>query len=81
MTFHNHQDQIIKGIGEEIVKRLQAKGYSFGHLPDPLGFADSITPVDVEGIKEVFLITYVRKVLICCFMPLCAMLFLNKIRF
>lgn len=54
MTFHNNGTQIIKGIGGEIVQKLVSKGYSLGHIDDPIGFADSITPVDVEGVKEVY---------------------------
>jgi len=54
MTFHNLDGQIIKGIGEEIVSRLVAKGYSSGHRPDPIGFCASVTPFDVEGLKEVY---------------------------
>lgn len=54
MTFHNHQSQIIRGIGGEIVEKLKAHGFSLGHIEDPIGFADSITPVDVEGIKEIY---------------------------
>jgi hypothetical protein len=54
MTFHNNGKQIVKGIGSEIVERLVDKGYSLGHIKDPIGFADSITPVDVEGVKEVY---------------------------
>lgn len=60
MTFHNHQNQIIRGIGAEIVEKLQERGFSLGHIEDPIGFADSITPVEVEGIKEVYF-DYIRE--------------------
>ncbi len=54
MTFHNDGKQIIKGIGEEIVSRLKNRGESFGHIADPIGFTDSITPIDIEGVKQLF---------------------------
>lgn len=60
MTFHSNSDQIVKGIGGEIVDRLKGLGYSLGHIPDPIGFCDTITPVDVEGVKEVYF-DYVEK--------------------
>src|SRR5690554_4045267 len=60
MTFHSNSDQIVKGVGGEIVDRLKNLGYSLGHIPDPIGFCDTITPVDVEGVKEVYF-DYVEK--------------------
>lgn len=60
MTFHSNSDQIVKGVGGEIVDRLKALGYSLGHIPDPIGFCDTITPVDVEGVKEVYF-DYIEK--------------------
>ncbi|HOA78008.1 MAG TPA: FAD-dependent oxidoreductase [Bacilli bacterium] len=54
MTFHNLKGQVVRGIGEEIVSRLVANGYSPGHRPDPVGFCATVTPYDVEGLKEVY---------------------------
>jgi len=54
MTFHNNGEQIIRGIGEEIVSRLKKRDESLGHIADPIGFADSITPIDIEGVKQLF---------------------------
>jgi hypothetical protein len=53
MSFHYGKTQVIKGIGQEIVQRMVKKGYSLSHIPDPIGFCDTITPHDVEGLKEV----------------------------
>jgi len=60
MTFSNVHEQIIKGIAAEIVHKMVDEGYSLGYIPDPLGFCDTITPFDVEGLKAV-LFAYVKK--------------------
>ncbi|MDR0399977.1 MAG: FAD-dependent oxidoreductase [Treponema sp.] len=54
MTFHAGKRQIIRGIAQEIVDRLVEAGGSLGHIPDPLGVASSITPVDSECLKLVY---------------------------
>ncbi|MCK6077097.1 FAD-dependent oxidoreductase [Paenibacillus silvae] len=47
MTFHTEQgEQVIRGIAQEIVDRLQACGGSPGHLRDTVGFVHSVTPYD-----------------------------------
>ncbi len=38
--------QIIFGIAQEIVNELVELGASAGHIPDPIGFAGSITPIN-----------------------------------
>ncbi len=43
--------QVIGGIAQEYVEELVAIGASLGHLPDPIGFAGSITPVDSEYLQ------------------------------
>ena len=53
MSFHYGKTQVIKGIAQEIVERMVKKGYSLSHITDPIGFCDTITPYDVEGLKEV----------------------------
>lgn len=53
MTYHAGETQVIKGIGEEIVQRLMSLGFSPGHMEDFVGFASSVTPFDVEGMKLV----------------------------
>lgn len=53
MTFHAGTTQVIKGIPEEIVERLQELRMSQGHMEDFVGYASSITPFDAEGMKLV----------------------------
>ncbi|HTR82514.1 MAG TPA: FAD-dependent oxidoreductase [Bacteroidota bacterium] len=44
--FHSFGRQVVNGIGEEIVQRLQAAGGSPGHLVDPTGISFTVTPFD-----------------------------------
>ncbi len=53
MTFHAGDTQVVKGIPDEIVCRLKEKNFSPGHMEDFVGYASSITPFDVEGMKLV----------------------------
>lgn len=53
MTFHAGRTQVVRGIAEEIVKRLTEHGFSPGHMEDFVGYASSVTPFDVEGMKLV----------------------------
>ncbi|MBP2112651.1 FAD-dependent oxidoreductase [Paenibacillus silagei] len=49
MTFHTDSgEQVIKGIAQEIVDRLQANGGSPGHLRDTVGFVHTLTPYHPE---------------------------------
>lgn len=49
MTFHTDSgEQVIKGIAQEIVDRLQASGGSPGHLRDTVGFVHTLTPYHPE---------------------------------
>lgn len=54
MTFHDGEKQVVKGIAQEIIDRLAAKGGTLGHVPDPIGVVASITPVDSELLKQVY---------------------------
>lgn len=54
MTFHDGDKQVVKGIAQEIVDRLAAKGGTLGHVPDPIGVVSTITPVDAELLKQVY---------------------------
>jgi hypothetical protein len=52
MTFHTEKgEQVIKGIAQEIVERLMARGGSPGHLRDTIGFVYSVTPYHPEIYK------------------------------
>lgn len=52
MTFHTVEGkQVIAGIGQEIVDRLQAMGASPGHVRDTVGFVRTITPYHPEVYK------------------------------
>ncbi len=53
MTFHAGKVQVVKGIPDEIVQRMVSLGFSPGHMDDAVGYASSITPFDVEGLKFV----------------------------
>ena len=51
MTFHSSDRQVVGGIGEELIQRLQKNNASPGHIPDPIGFAATVTPFHPEFIK------------------------------
>jgi len=48
MTFHSGSKQIVGGIAQEIVERLQLLGASPGHLHDSSDYVPTITPFDPE---------------------------------
>lgn len=54
MTFHAGSEQVITGIPQEVVDRLVKCGGSPGHIKDPIGFCSTITPVDIELLKQVY---------------------------
>lgn len=54
MTYHDNGKQIIGGLADEIITRLAKKKGTLGHIPDPLGFCSTVTPFDVEALKEVY---------------------------
>ncbi|CAM3416056.1 FAD-dependent oxidoreductase [Marinicrinis lubricantis] len=52
MTFHTATgQQVIRGIAQEIVDRLQQVNASPGHLRDTVGFVHTLTPYDPERYK------------------------------
>lgn len=52
MTFHTEKgEQVIKGIAQEIVERLQERGGSPGHLRDTVGFVHTVKPYHPEIYK------------------------------
>jgi len=55
MGFHAGEQQVVRGIPQEIVDRLIALGASPGHVPDPIDFCYTVTPFDYEGLKRVYL--------------------------
>src|SRR5690606_25903641 len=46
-------EQVIKGLAQEIIDRLQARNGSPGHLRDTIGFTFSLTPYHPEIYKVV----------------------------
>ncbi len=53
MGFTFRGQPIVRGIAQEIVDRLMQRGGSPGHIPDPLGVTDTITPVDAQLLRQV----------------------------
>lgn len=53
MTFFAGDKQVIRGIMQEIVDRLTARGSSCGHIEDTTRYVKYITPFDAEGLKLV----------------------------
>jgi len=54
MTFHSTpENQIVEGLPQEIVRRLEAAGGSLGHVRDTTGYVATVTPFDAEVLKFV----------------------------
>lgn len=52
MSFHNPAgQQVVRGIPDEIIGRLQARGASLGHIPDTTTYCSTVTPFDSEELK------------------------------
>jgi hypothetical protein len=52
MSFHNPQgEQVVRGIPDELIQRLQARGASLGHIPDTTTYCSTVTPFDSEELK------------------------------
>ncbi|MBL9215194.1 MAG: FAD-dependent oxidoreductase [Opitutaceae bacterium] len=52
MSFHNPAgEQVVKGIPDEIIERLKARGASLGHIPDTTTYCSTVTPFDSEELK------------------------------
>jgi len=54
MAFYSGSAQIIKGIPQEIIDNLKKRGGTLGHIPDPLGVASSITPIEPAMLRLVY---------------------------
>ncbi len=53
MTFHAGGEQVIRGIMQELVARMQAAGGSLGHIPDSKQYCETVTPFNTETMKRV----------------------------
>lgn len=52
MSFHNPAgDQVVRGIPDELIRRLVKKGASPGHIPDTTSYCSTVTPFDSEALK------------------------------
>ncbi len=52
MSFHNPAgEQVIRGIPDELIERLKARGASLGHIPDTTTYCSTVTPFDSEELK------------------------------
>lgn len=52
LSFHCESGEpIVFGFAQTLIDRMVHKKGSLGHLPDPLGFAPSLTPIDAEHLK------------------------------
>lgn len=54
-TFHSRRGQVIRGIAQEYVDKMKAHGGTLGHVPDPIGFAATLTPMDDRISRHVML--------------------------
>lgn len=52
MTFHAGEKQVVRGITDELIQRLKAKGKSTGHIFDTTLYTYTVTPFDMEGMKH-----------------------------
>ena len=52
MTFHAGEKQAVRGLTDELIERLKAKGLSTGHIIDSTGYTYTVTPFSAEGMKR-----------------------------
>ena len=52
MTFHAGDNQVVRGLPDELIERLKTKQLSVGHIPDSTGYTYTVTPFDAEGMKR-----------------------------
>jgi len=52
MTFHAGDKQTVRGMTDEMVKRLKRKNLSPGHIIDSTGYTYTVTPFSAEGMKR-----------------------------
>lgn len=52
MSFHNPNGrQVVRGLAEELIERLAARGASPGHIADTTTYCSTVTPFDSEEMK------------------------------
>ncbi len=52
MSFHNNTgEQVVKGLPQELIDRLVARGASPGHIEDSTTYCSTVTPFDSEFLK------------------------------
>ena len=52
MSFHDPSGgQVVRGIPDELIERLKARGASLGHIPDTTTYCSTVTPFDSEELK------------------------------
>lgn len=54
MTFHAEGRQIVSGLAQRVVDELDKRGGTLGHVPDPLGVTETITPIEPSLLKPVY---------------------------
>ncbi len=54
MGFSSGGREVVRGIPQQIMERLRKRGGTLGHIPDPLGVTETITPIDTEQLKQVY---------------------------
>ncbi|MBE5782133.1 MAG: FAD-dependent oxidoreductase [Clostridiales bacterium] len=54
MTFHAGERQVVTGIPQEMTEEMIRRGFSTGHVKDGVGFCDTTTAFDPEGMKVVW---------------------------
>ena len=52
MTFHAGEKQTVQGLTDEMIRRLQEKNLSPGHIIDSTGYTYTVTPFSAEGMKR-----------------------------
>lgn len=52
MTFHAGDQQVVKGITDELITRMKGNRKSPGHIFDTTGFTYTVTPFDAEAMKH-----------------------------
>ena len=54
MTYHSQRRQVTGGIAQEIIDLMKIEGISPGHVVDPIGFVETITPLVPDRLHVFF---------------------------